>query len=181
MQMIADSVLPCVVLSCCFTCMSSAVAVTSANSSDDLGSSKGHWNAKAGGVSLLYRTYNKCMPASGALCQEDGHLHTATAAAQVPSVRQRYNSALASLCLLGWRQHALQQRTDPHSRLRQRLRAATGGRCGDARQYRRVVLLTCVWASWRGLVTRGAAHYRCVRTCWLRSRTTGTTRGQVEL
>jgi hypothetical protein len=90
----------------------------------------------------------------------------AAAAAQVPAVRQRYNSALASLCLLGWRQHTLQQRADPHSRLllRQRLRDATGGRCSDARQYRRTVLLARVWASWRGLVTRGAAHYRCVET-----------------
>lgn len=79
-------------------------------------------------------------------------------------MQQRYTSALSSLCFLGWHQHVLQQRQDPHSRnrLRQRLLARTGGWCRSAQDWRRVVLLRKALGGWLRLMWRGAIHYRCV-------------------
>jgi hypothetical protein len=81
---------------------------------------------------------------------------------QAPAVQQRYCSALASVCLLGWHQHALQQRQDPHSRSQQRLRlrTVTSGLCGSEQQWRRLAVLVRVLRAWRGVVWRGEGHYR---------------------
>jgi hypothetical protein len=81
---------------------------------------------------------------------------------QAPAVQQRYSSALASLCLLGWHQHTLQQRQDPHSRLRlrQQLRARSAGCCSTLQQWRRDWVLRSAFGGWRCLVQRGTSHYR---------------------
>jgi hypothetical protein len=81
---------------------------------------------------------------------------------QAPAVQQRYSSALASLCLLGWYQHTLQQRQDPHSRLRlrQQLRARSGGCYSTVKQWRSDWVLHRAFGGWMGLVQRGEGHYR---------------------
>lgn len=81
---------------------------------------------------------------------------------QAPAVQQRYSSALASLCLLGWYQHMLKQRHNPHSRVRHRavLRARSGGVCGSEQQWRRRRLMHRVMRGWLGQALRGVMHYR---------------------
>jgi hypothetical protein len=77
-----------------------------------------------------------------------------------PAVQQRYSSALASLCLLGWYQHMLQQRQDPHSRGRLRAVLQSRSGCGSEQQWWRQRTMRKVVHGWRGLVVRGDVHYR---------------------